>query len=78
MKKLDRIDITTDINFEPKEGERTLLSSNKSGVGSPSLSFLNTSEEDVTEDMILKELANIISSIFLKSLCQMKNNKKEQ
>jgi hypothetical protein len=78
MKKLDKIKSTTRINFEPNEGELTLLSSNKSGVSSPSLSFLNTSADDVTEDMILQELASIISSILLKNLCQMNNSKKEQ
>ena len=68
MKKLDRRKNTTLINVEPNEGERTLLSSNKGGIRSPSLDFLDTSADNVTEDMILDYLASIISDIYLQEI----------
>lgn len=73
MKKLDKRDNTILSDFESKEGEQTLLSSNESGVCSPSLDFLDTSAEGVSEDMILQYLAEIIGDIYLKSICS--NNK---
>lgn len=66
LKKLDKSEHIPDINFEPNEGERTLLSSNKGGMRSPSLDYLDTSAETVTEHMALEYLAEIISIIYLK------------
>lgn len=56
---------TTEKNVEPNEGERTLLSRNKGGTRSPSLDFLDTSADNVTENMILDYLASIISDIYM-------------
>lgn len=64
MKMLDK-SYNAKINVEPNEGERTLLSSNESGMRSPSLDFLDTSADSVTEEMILDYLARIISDIYL-------------
>jgi hypothetical protein len=64
IKKLDKRENTT-IDFDPNEGERTLLSSNKGGMRSPSLGFLDTSSNDVTDDEILKYLAGILCDIYL-------------
>lgn len=69
MQKLDKGENITAIDFDFGEGERTLLSSNESGVRSPSLDFLDTSSEEVSEDMILQNLARIISDIYLKKRC---------
>lgn len=56
---------TNKIFVEPEEGERTLLPSSKSGIRSPSLDFLDTSSDIVTEDMALEYLAQIIANIYL-------------
>jgi len=61
MKELDKRFQTTNTKIEPNEGERTLLSSNNSSSRSPSLDFLDTSSEDVSEQEILDYLARIIS-----------------
>ncbi|MFN8288963.1 MAG: hypothetical protein U0U70_01780 [Chitinophagaceae bacterium] len=66
MNSLDKREITESILIEPEEGERTLLSSNRSGLRSPSLDFLDTSADTVTEDMALEYLAHIIGTIYLK------------
>lgn len=66
LEKLDKRNNTSDIDFEPNEGERTLLSSNKGGIRSPSLDYLDTSAKTVSEDMALEYLAQIISMIYLK------------
>lgn len=62
------------MNF--REGERTLLCSNKWGIGSPSLQFLDTAAEETTEEMIFEYLAQIIISIHFKKLWRntTKNN----
>lgn len=65
MKPLDKSENTTNQYVVSNEGERTLLSSNKGGMRSPSLDFLDTSADTVTEDMILEYLAGIISNIYL-------------
>ncbi len=39
LKKLDKRNNTTGIHVEPNEGEGTLLSSNESGIPSPSLDY---------------------------------------
>ncbi|MBS4064733.1 MAG: hypothetical protein KGZ74_09250 [Chitinophagaceae bacterium] len=61
---------------DSSEGEHTLLYSNKWGIGSPSLQFLDTSAEETTEEMILEYLAQIIISIHFKTQCRkkVKNN----
>jgi hypothetical protein len=64
MKKLDKGEITK-IKVEPNEGERTLLSSNESDHRSPFLGFLDTSSDNVSEDMILDYLGHIIADIYL-------------
>jgi hypothetical protein len=58
------------------EGEHSLLYSNKWGIGSPSLQFLDTGAEEVSEELILTYLAQIIISIHFKHLCKTmgKNN----
>jgi len=66
LKKLHKRENSPDIDIEPNEGERTLLCSNKGGMRSPSLDYLDTSAETVTEDMALEYLAQIISMIYLK------------
>jgi len=63
MKKLDKRKNTTEIIFEPNEGERALLSSNKGGIRSPSLDLGITS--DSTEDELIKILAEILVEGFL-------------
>jgi hypothetical protein len=68
LMRLDKGEETTETNLSNNEGERTLLSSNKGGIRSPSLDFLDTSAENVTEEMILDYLAQIISSMYLKEL----------
>ncbi|MCW3105986.1 MAG: hypothetical protein JWQ09_492 [Segetibacter sp.] len=68
MKKLHERDHTIGINVELNEGEGSLLCSNESGKPFPSLDFLDTSSDDVTEDMILQYLAGIISNIYLKEM----------
>lgn len=54
--------------LEPNEGERILLCSNESNSRSPSLDFLDTSADNVSEDMILDYLARIISDMYLQEL----------
>ena len=73
MNELGKREDTTEIFVKPGEGERTLLPSSESGKRSPSLDFLDTSADNVTEDMILDYLASIISTIYLK---QTYGNKK--
>ena len=63
MKKLDKRNNTTDIDFESNEGERTLLSSNKGGMCSPSLDLGISS--DSTQDELIGTLADILLEGFL-------------
>ncbi len=63
MKKLDKREHTTAISFEPKEGERALLSSNKGGMRSPSLDLGISS--DSTQDELIGILANILVEAFI-------------
>lgn len=65
MQKLHNGENNAEI-LEPNEGERSLLCSNRSSVRSPSLDFLDTSADTVSEDMILDYLARIISTMYLK------------
>lgn len=55
----DKRENTGAINFEPNEGERTLLSCNKGGIRSPSLDL----EEIITpeQEALLDELAQILA-----------------
>lgn len=63
MKKLDKRDNITGIDFEPNEGERTLLSSNESDMRSPSLDLgINANS---TEEELIKVLARILVEGFL-------------
>jgi hypothetical protein len=63
LKKLDKRNNTPDIDFEPNEGERTLLSSNKGGMRSPSLDLgINA---DSTEDELIGILADILVEGFM-------------
>lgn len=66
LKKLHKRNKLIRIDFEPNEGERTLLCSNKGGMRSPSLDYLDTSAKSVTEDLALEYLSQIISMIYLK------------
>lgn len=59
MKKLDKSKYTTVIDFEPNEGERTLLSSNKGGIRSPSLDL------GITPDSSQEELISILADILV-------------
>lgn len=63
LKKLDKRNNTLDTGFEPKEGERTLLSSNKGGMRSPSLDLGIHPES--TEDELIVILANILAEGFI-------------
>lgn len=66
IRKLHKRENITEIDFEPNEGERTLLCSNKGGMRSPSLDYMDTSAETVTQHMALEYLAEIISTIYLR------------
>lgn len=57
MKKLGKRKNT--VNFEPNEGERTLLSSNKGGMRSPSLDL------GISPDSTQKELIGILADILI-------------
>lgn len=61
MKKLDKRNNTTVIGFEPNEGERTLLSSNKGGMRSPSLDL------GITPDSSQEELIGILADILVEA-----------
>lgn len=63
MKKLHKRENTTCIDFEPNEGERTLLCSNKGGMRSPSLD-LGISPDSTPEELI-GILADILVEGFL-------------
>ena len=65
MKKLHKRNKITGVQVEPNEGERTLLCSNESDQHSPFLGFLDTSSDNVSENMVLDYLANIIADIYL-------------
>ena len=75
MNRLDKRNKITDKQVEPSEGERILLSSNKSDQRSPFLGFLDTSSENVSEDMVLDYLAHIIADIYLDQNYGNKTNK---
>lgn len=66
MKRLDKRYKNIDDIIDFKEEQRGRLSSNNVNVRCSSLDFLDTSAENVTEDMILDYLASIISDIYLK------------
>lgn len=68
MIRLHKRGKTISINVEPDEGERSLLCSNESGIRFPSLDFLDTSSDNVSEDMLLDYLAQIISEIYLQEM----------
>ena len=63
MKKLDKREHTSSIDFEPKEGGRTLLSSNKGGMRSPSLDL--GISPDSTQDELISILADILVEGFM-------------
>lgn len=63
MNKLHKGESTAHIDFEPNEGERTLLCSNKGGMRSPSLDLGITPES--TEEDLIGILANILVEGFL-------------
>lgn len=63
IRKLHKRENITDIDFEPNEGERTLLCSNKGGMRSPSLDLgINA---DTTEDELIGILADILVEGFI-------------
>ena len=68
MKKLDKRFNNTDNIVDFKGEQRGRLSSNNVSVRCSPLDFLDTSSDDVTEDMILDYLARIISDIYLKEI----------
>lgn len=63
MKKLGEREHIVSNNFEPKEGERTLLPSSRSGIRSPSLDL--GISPDSTEDELIGILADILVEGFL-------------
>jgi hypothetical protein len=63
VRKLHKRKNTTVISFEPKEGERTLLCSNESGMRSPSLDLGIT--PDSTQEELIGILADILVEGFL-------------
>ncbi|MBC8156532.1 hypothetical protein H7X64_00015 [Armatimonadetes bacterium] len=63
MKKLDKRQHTASTDFEPKEGGRTLLSSNKGGMRSPSLDL--GISPDSTQDELISILADILVEAFM-------------
>lgn len=65
MKELHKSKKITQIQVEPKEGERKLLCSNESDQRSPFLGFLDTSSDNVSKDMVLDYLGHIIANIYL-------------
>lgn len=64
MNTLGKRKYTTNTNVEPEKGERSLLPSSESGNRSPFLGFLDTSSDNVTVDMVLDYLAQIIADIY--------------
>jgi hypothetical protein len=67
IKMLHKREKATEIFLEPNEGERTLLCSNESGTRSPFLGFLDTSADNVNDEMILDYLAKIIADMYLET-----------
>lgn len=63
LKKLHKRENTLDTSFEPNEGERTLLCSNKGSMRSPSLDLGITPAS--TEDELIGILADILVEAFL-------------
>ncbi len=63
LKKLHKRNYPTSIDFEPNEGERTLLCSNKGGMRSPSLDL--GIHSDSTEDQLISILTDILVEGFL-------------
>ena len=61
MIRLDKRENISPIQLEPNEGERTLLSSNKGGMRSPSL----VSQDLLSDEMLLDQLASILVDGFL-------------
>lgn len=66
MKKLHK-SLIADIHFEPKEGQRTLLCSNKSVNRCPSFGIYPDPNQ-MEETVALKYLAGIIADAFLESI----------
>jgi hypothetical protein len=64
IKKLHKGNEITSISVEPKEGERTLLCSNKGDQRSPFLGF-NPNNPLVSKEMAMDYLAEILVEIFL-------------
>ena len=65
MKELDKRFANTDNKVDFKGEQRGRLSSNNVSVRCSPLDFLDTSSDDVTDDMMLDYLARIISEIYL-------------
>jgi len=63
MKELHKDQYSTD-HFEPKEGQRRSLCSNKTGKRCPSFGIYPNSLE-MSEDVLLKYLAGILVDAFL-------------
>lgn len=63
LKKLHKRNNPLDIDFEPNEGERTLLCSNKGGMRSPSLDL--GIHANSTEDELIGILADILVEGFI-------------
>jgi len=76
MKELHKRENATQINVEPNAGIPYLLCSNESSKGIPALDFLDTSADNVSEDMILDYLARIISEIYLSGVYEHSSNEK--
>jgi hypothetical protein len=68
MKKLHEASHAVNDYAHSNGGERSVLCSNKGGIRSPSLDFLDTSAASVTEEQVLEYLAKIISDIYLKKV----------
>ncbi|MBL7737794.1 MAG: hypothetical protein JNK14_01155 [Chitinophagaceae bacterium] len=63
MNELDKRENTIAIDVELNEGERTLLSSNESGMRSPSLDL--AANHCQQEDALLQELAHILAEAII-------------
>lgn len=72
METLDKRENTSDMNFEPNEGERTLLSSNKGGMRSPSLVL----EDNISTEE--KELLNQLAEILVEGMIWRSKNEIHQ
>jgi hypothetical protein len=73
MKELHKRNSAVQKLIEPNERERALLCSHKGSLSSPSLDFIDTSAESISEDMVLDYLAQIIISLHESTLCKKSN-----